>query len=145
MTTHARETTRQADAIVPFEGLAYSWKINTNGWRVNPGAFRRTIQDAEARRKRRDGTMLWPILSEHRPELAFGWVTEAKVSGADLVRLCRKLWSQLENEHSWYASKALCPSDLVERCIVNRDFSFRLVHCAALTYLNSAEKGNLER
>jgi HK97 family phage prohead protease len=64
--------------LVPFDGIASSWHVNKNGYRVSPGAFCRTIKAAKANRKRLNGVLLWPILADHKPELAYGWVATAQ-------------------------------------------------------------------
>ena len=68
----------QADGDVAyFAGIARSWQVDDYNTRVSPGAFRRTIAEAETDRKARGGMMLWPVFADHKPELAFGWIATA--------------------------------------------------------------------
>ncbi len=66
--------------IAPFTGIAVSWQTNTMKYRVRPNAVVRTLREAEIDRKRRGGQMLWPVLSEHSPALAFGWIASAEIT-----------------------------------------------------------------
>ncbi len=71
----------QADAeCARFTGLACTWDVNTNHYRVRPEAAARAIRLAEAERKQRNGVQLWPLCQEHVLDLPFGWIASAEIT-----------------------------------------------------------------
>ncbi len=66
--------------VAPFSGLACSWQVNTRGYRISPDAVVRTLRAAELDRKQRGGSILWPVLAEHNPKQAFGWISLAQIT-----------------------------------------------------------------
>ncbi len=75
----------QADGeLARFTGIARTWFADTNNILVKPEAAARAIRLAEADRKQRNGVRLWPILSEHAPDLPMGWVAKAEITADGL-------------------------------------------------------------
>ena len=60
------------DDLGTFEAYVSTWSLDLQNDRIVPGAFKKTISELEARRGKRDGGFLLPVLYMHDPHNPIG-------------------------------------------------------------------------